>query len=221
MRAEVAIPFGWAYWGAPHEPMHAHLASGEPVQNWLAYDCCLPYASYLPALSGPRWWVRMRRLEYLASTQTPRTWLLWNEPDYPTQANISPVDAREITAEWTDILRAHGHTIAGHGCTITDSDGPARDCWRRWLDGWLAAGGPLPDVWHIHIYAPTIAKWLEQYNLWQTWNSQHGSLPTIISECGEGPEVYAYLRTFSDPRVQALLWFTDFSEPWIDRGPVA
>ncbi len=214
-QAESAVPFGWAYWGTDHDLAHKRMLSGEPMQNWFAYDCDLPYGNYLPSLSGPRWWVRIHRLDTLVVAYPPRTWLLWNEPDYPTQANIPPGDALGITAEWTDILHAQGHTIAGYGCTVTDPNGPARDCWRRWLDGFLAAGGPLPDVWHIHIYARTVAAWQAQYELWQVWNEQHGNLPTIISECGEGPEVYAYLRRFTDARVQALLWFTDFSEPWL------
>jgi hypothetical protein len=217
--------FGYAFYGA-HKTLHAQLTQGLPCQNWGARACCLGYPSYLPTMHSTLWLPEPREIAQLAEQYPRRTWLLLNEPDMPPpQAFIRPDYAKTMIEQWVGLLEPYGHRIAGYGVTITDqahwtstyaADHPQAwntIGWRKWLDDWNTLHGPTPAVAHIHIYAKTRQAWQDQYAAWKTWNRANWQAPTIISECGESPDVWAYLRDeFADTEVEALLWFTNFTD---------
>lgn len=95
-----------------------------------------------------------------------------------------------------------------------------------WLDEFLRLGGPLPDAWHIHIYADDVVQWHGLYEQWQAWNAANGNLPTIISEAGALPfedgnadgwkSIYYHLRRWIDPRVEAVYLYTNRPEYYLE-----
>lgn len=208
------VPFGWAIYGAdwPMVRHHALMKAGHRIHNWWAKGCCLEYPLYMPYIGNkPR---SPQEIQALAAAYPGRTWCLWNEPDYVTQANISPAAALPYTLEWIDAIGENGR-IAGYGVGLQ----PRYDGWRIWLDEFLALGAPLPDVWHMHIYATNAVEWYELYKEWQSWNSANGDLPTIISEAGgdlneDGNThgwygIYHFLRQWIDDRVEGVYLFTN------------
>lgn len=225
------VPFGYAIWGVEHAAQHAKLAAGYPVQCWYPQECCFAYPSFYPALWGTRYWTPIERVRALAAANPGRTWLLWNEPEPELyywnpaplepdmQACINPTNARDITIEWVNAIRASGGKVAGWGCSITGVNSYARGAWRKWHDKAIAQDFPMPDYWHIHVYAPDVAQWLAQYNEFQAWNAEFGgNLQIIVSESGSGPEVYEFLKTWTARNMLACMWFTRFDaneEPYL------
>ena len=94
-------------------------------------------------------------------------------------------------------------------------------CWgehgRRWLDRYLELDGPLPDVWHFHIYAYSLesvfAAILDMKRFYPT-------LPIIISEVAGA--VHSVDEAVMDGislavkhgSVQAAAWFSAYYEDW-------
>ncbi len=216
------IPFGYALYGVTHARMHEEMAKRIPVQNWTATTCCLKQPTYYPTIHGTLWMQNYDEYRRMAAQFPKRTWLLLNEPDNgPPQAFIRPDYAIRLVKSWLEVLRPYDHRIAGYGVTITQPDHWLNRTshpwlvtgWKKWLDEWNRLKGPIPDVAHVHIYAKTKQAWQDQYAAWRAWNQANWQRPTIISECGESEEVWAYLRSeFSDSNVEALLWFTNFTD---------
>ncbi len=219
-------PMGWALYGVSHDRMHAAMTAGQPVQNWAAKGCCLKHPQYLPTIHSTLWMEDTAVYRTLAAQYPERTWLLLNEPDMPPpQGFIRPDYAVRLVRQYAKLLHSYNCRVAGYGVTVTDPDhwtstyatrfptAWAVIGWRKWLDDWNALKGPVPDVAHVHIYAKTRQAWQDQYEQWQQWNRANWQLPTIISECGESAEVWNYLvNEFSDSQVEALLWFTNFTD---------
>lgn len=205
--------FGIAHFG-PHQQQHDLMAAGYPLCDWYAYRCCMEYRLYMPYLRRYDYVVPLERIKPMAEQYPGRTWCLWNEPDMPTQDRTPPAEAVGYTRIWCELIGDNGR-IAGYGINMQ----PAYDGGLRWLEGYLDAGGELPDAWHMHIYANDAAQWRDLYLQWQEWNAKHGNLPTIISEAGgnltESPtshgwlSIYHYLRQWADERVEAVYWYTD------------
>lgn len=143
----------------------------------------------------------MRNLAALADAYPGRTWLLYNEPELPGQADTTPNDAAIHARYWTEAIGANGTTAC---CGVSVGE---RLPWDTWLEDYLAAGGVMPDYWHIHIYAETPATFERRWEMWRAWNAEHGNLPTIISEAGFGQEMYAYYLEWSHPDALAIYWF--------------
>ncbi len=214
------VPFGFALYGQPMERHHELMAQGYRVQNWSAQACCLEYRLFMPTLRGKDYVVPLDDVRQLAAQYPGRTWALWNEPDRPTQDRTAPADALAQTQIWTDAIGANGR-IAGYGVGLE----PGYTGWRTWLDEFLRLGGPLPDAWHIHIYAEDVPQWHALYQEWQRWNADNGNLPTIISEAGALPyedgnadgwkSIYYHLRRWIDERVEAVHLYTSRPEWYI------
>lgn len=134
--------------------------------NWLDGDDApgyLPMAFYLT-----------RPDRYIAVAQAnPRLWLCGNEPDL-ADGRATPQQAKEFAERWQSDV---GGKWAGFG-TITDYWG------MRWLDAYLALGGPLPTHWHIHIYyVATVATWQSALNQFVAWMQRNNAVrPIIVSE---------------------------------------
>ena len=214
------VRMGWACYASPHAAHHAQMAKGRPLQNWYARACCMAYPTFYPSLHGPKWWQPIHEVAALAKAYPGHTWLLWNEPHRPDQENITPEHALRITLDWIGTIGKYGR-IAGYGLAIDDqrADFATWRHWQWWLEEFLHRGAPLPDAWHFHAYnwsadaqgQAGVDNWRRKYDTVQEWNLSHGNLPMILSEVGETPEVFAALRTLRDPRLEAMLWFTDFT----------
>lgn len=172
------------------------------THNWYTARQFLEEPRHTPSIWNHVYRPSMRDLVMLADDFPGRTWLLYNEPELPMQANTTPGDAAIHARYWTEAIGEEGRT----GCCGVSVD--ERLPWDDWLDGFLAAGGPVPDVWHIHIYAETPAVFERRLGLWWGWYAEHGEgLPTIISEVGFGMEMYEYMSGWQHEGVPEVYWF--------------
>lgn len=208
----VFVPFGWAIYGVAHEIHHRQMELGFPVHGWDVSECCMTYPQFYPSISQMRWYRSFAHYARLAKKYPGRTWYLWNEPDMPGQANITPEQAIPITREWVAMIREHGGKVAGYGVTVVNAAHWLNDRWKSWLQEWIDQGGPLPDYVHVHIYAQGVGEWQDLWGRWDEWNSANWNLPTILSEVGQGPVVLAYLRALVEPKIIRMHWFTNFTD---------
>lgn len=138
----------------------------------------------------------------IAADYPGRTWLLFNEPEFAMQADTPPEIAAVHVRYWQEAIGDNGK-IACCGNLFYPWLGG-----KEWMESYLAAGGPVPDYWHIHIYGANNAiEWNATVDAWQRWNADHGNLPTIISEVGSGQELHDYLRTWQRDGIIAVYWF--------------
>lgn len=140
-------------------------------------------------------------LANLAADYPGRTWLLFNEPEFFGQANTSPEIAAVHVRYWQEAIGDNGK-IACCGNLFYPSLGGI-----QWLEAYLAAGGPVPDYWHIHIYVANDWEWVNVVGNWEMWNATHGNLPTIISEAGSGQELHDWLLTWQRAGIESIYWF--------------
>ncbi len=210
--ARTTVPMGWAIYGVGHELHHQALAAGKPVHNWYVAECCLTYLDYYPSISQMRYYQNHAHYARLTAQYPGRTWYLWNEPDVPGQANISPQQAIPITREWMAMIRDGEGKVAGFGVTVVHATHWLRDRWQSWLQEWIDQAGPLPDYMHVHIYAQGVQEWDDLWGRWDEFNRQHLNLPTILSEVGQGPAVMAHLQELVNDRIVQMHWFTNFTD---------
>ena len=96
-----------------------------------------------------------------------------NEPERADQANLSSEEGAAVVRQMVDA----GACVAAPGMILT-VEGLA------WLEWYLDADGPVPDVWAIHLYfcyTPAgIDRALEKWDGWmRRWDVKR---PTIITE---------------------------------------
>ena len=203
----------------PSPPTRFCYALAEPYKHWPLYlevtaqlDTCthnwytarqfLEEPRHTPSIWNHVYRPSMPDLVQLAKDFPGRTWLLYNEPELPGQADTEARDAAIHVAYWTDAIANNGRTAC---CGVSIDE---RLPWDDWLNAYLAAGGPVPDVWHIHVYAENPAVFERRLALWWAWHAEHGQgLKTIISEVGFGMEMYGYMRTWQHEMVPEVYWF--------------
>ena len=172
------------------------------THNWYTAWQFLEEPRHTPSIWNHVYRPSMRDLVRMAETYPGRTWLLYNEPELESQANTEARDAAIHATYWTDAIGENGRT-ACCGTTIDD-----RLPWAQWLEAYLAAGGPVPDVWHIHIYAHDVRTFELRWAQWRAWHGAHGQgLKTIISEVGFGMDMYNYMSTWQHEMVPEVYWF--------------
>ena len=192
---------------ALHEPLkHGDIYlsvtnSLECSHNWYTAPIYLQNAKHWPSVWNSVYRPTIRQIMEWSDEYPGRTWLVLNEPERDDQADTAPDDA---AIHMTYLMEAVGEsgTVACCGVIV----GPGRP-WAEWLDAYIAAGGPIPAAWHIHIYEDSPAQWEESLALWDEWNASHGALPTIVSEAGFGESVYAFVQEFDRDDVWAVFWF--------------
>lgn len=187
-------------YGAESAQQAAQLLGYPCYHNWIADSYGVPghtpfaYSLYPSYLAG-----------YVAEAKDGEFWLLGNEPNIGSTFTKSSA-AAEFTRGWvaqTDTAWACCGTLQHyeHGYLLA------------WLDGYLAAGGAIPDVWHIHIYFVDNAGWdatLAQFRAWMTANDV--VRPVIISETAQTngdaePLLRHVAKAVCDGRVQAVYWY--------------
>lgn len=121
-----------------------------------------------------------------AAQRGPRQlWFLGNEPERAEQSDTSPADFADAMRTWRALV---GGPWAGPGILWGDPG-------RVWLDAYLRLGGPIPDVWAIHIYGSLdIAGWLDQYNHALGWlSSRNLHQPVWVTETNGSGALMRYL----------------------------
>lgn len=196
----------WCY--ALHEPNKhgdVYLALTNELgctHNWYTAPLYLDNDGHWPSIWNPQYRPSITDLALWAERYPDRTWLLFNEPERIDQANTSAFDAAIHVRYWTEAIGDNG-TIACCGVAIV----PGWDGWRNWLGWYLGAGGPMPDVWHVHIYAATVEQFDAALAEWDAWNAAHGNLPTIISEVGYTYAIQQHARSIQREDIPAMFWF--------------
>jgi hypothetical protein len=132
---------------------------------------------YTPMLFALRQDRHFKMAVMLAYLHPEQLWLVSNEPENSGAdggSDVSPQEAAEAAARW---CRETSGPWAGVGVLW----GPRG---KLWIQDYLSAGGPIPDIWHLHIYAWTAEHWRQQWDEWQEyidWTSIVA--PTIVTEC--------------------------------------
>lgn len=179
------------------------------TMNWYTAAQFLEDERHWPSIWNHEFRPTIMQLAALAETYPDRWWLLYNEPERLDQANTSAFDAAIHARYWAEAIGENGRT-ACCGVLVV----PGWDGWSNWLEWYIGAGGPIPDAWHIHVYASTPEQWNATLAEWDAWNQERGgNLPTIISEAGWGPEVYGRWLAFERDDVPAVFWFGLPPEP--------
>lgn len=209
----------WIGWFAPLQQTAHCYALPEPYKHWPVYldvterlDTCTQNWYTAPQFlederHTPSIWNAdytpgtITQIAQLAADYPGRTWLLFNEPEFAGQANTPPEIAAVHMRYWAEAIGDNG-TVACCGNLLYPSLGGL-----RWLERYLAAGGPVPDVWHVHLYVANEWEFQNVLGNWEMWNAGHGNLPTIISEAGSGQELHDWLLTWSDDRYPAVYWY--------------
>jgi hypothetical protein len=148
-----------------------------------------------------------QRAMNLAATMPGRLWEIGNEPELPGTA-IAPATAAAFMRDWQATA---GNNFAAPGIIVSDAG-------LAWLDAYLAAGGPVGDLWNVHLYYVTTgADWQRTWARWLKWQSVNGlKRPSLISETNAWPggdqqsvlaAVVAALA--ADPLLYAALWYSD------------
>ena len=141
--------------------------------DWRWEQCGSP--GYVPMIWSDAIWAQSQ--EHIAAMFARRPdlfWLLWNEPEIADgQANMAP----DLTATLTAEIAAYGIRYAAPGVSLTASG-------YRWMDAYMAAGGPVPPVWHVHIYwCLEPEQWAKSWLAWVHWMQANDCVrPTIVSE---------------------------------------
>ena len=176
---------------------------------------CSGSPGYVPMIwSDAIWADHAPVLESLFERRRDLFWLLWNEPERTDQADMWPDEAATLTAE-----------IAGHGIRYAAPGVSWNRTGMEWMDAYLAAGGPVPSVWHIHMYGSlTPAQWHLRWADWRVWMRENGcERPTIVSETNGWSEgTYGQQRMIehlagmleTDDLLRAVAWFATRWPAW-------
>lgn len=123
---------------------------------------------------------------------TGRLYLLFNEPEYSGQSNTPATVAATICNQWQAATRRYLNgkwTVtpwAGLGLLVNDA---GIDKSLKYAEDYLNAGGRVPPVWHIHIYAHDGNHWDALWRRWANWiyenKAKYRGLqrPVIVTEC--------------------------------------
>lgn len=142
-------------------------------------------------------------------------WLLGNEPEREAQSDTPAHIAAAACRQWVRALGTWAVPWAAPGVNLSVH---MFEQGRVWLDGFLAAGAPLPDAWAIHVYGGADA-WRDSLHRFRAWmRARHVERPVIVSECGtdtDAPALLAAIRASLDSgEVQAAALFSARYPPW-------
>ena len=158
-------------------------------------------------------WLRMKR-------QPGETWLLFNEPERPEQANMTPTAARIATQAFLRTAWAVGEEFqwAAPGISINMHDFSGLEWATEYIRQLRRRGISRPSYWHVHAYRSTTVEQLrEAWSTWLEWyTTWGGSAPVVLSEvCAENvldqrpimDECREMLRRGENGGVVGVYWF--------------
>ena len=203
---QAAIPSGVgvsiAWQRGPDWAAHSLEMLQPPIwHNWV-YDH-LDDPTYTPMAYSLRLAAQDNYLE-AAVTHEPRLWLLGSEPNLAS-TYITPAEAAQAVQRWRD-----------------NYEGPIACCgtvqwagWEQWLDAYLAAGGPVPDYWHVHVF-DTYA--YPPLSFFEAWMQAHDAVrPILVTEtacpwcdvAGNKRLMSEWAKLLADGDVLAVVWYSD------------
>lgn len=223
------IGFGVAHQqGGDYGRMAVETLDPEVWMNWTFNEDCIADEYCTPVV------FTMQRGPWgdyaieVAQANPGRFIMLGNEPETDTTMFVEPAEAAAYARQFVS------ETDNPWGCCgvmllrepgIEWGNGWA---WDTWLDAYLEAGGPLPDVWQVHYYDAFVGRWHERLDVWRTWASERGiTRPVIVAETGfpYGQPSYNALLVEaigealdSDPDLLAVYWYSvhDYHGIWHD-----
>lgn len=157
---------------------------------------------------------------------TGRFYLLFNEPEYSGQSNTAPEVAAAICNQWRNATRVkvNGQFVypawGGVGLLVNDE---GIDKSLAYADAYLAAGGKVPPVWHIHIYAWSASHFEALWHRWFAWMYNNrvkypGVMrPTLVTECASWDSTparqievmqKAHAMIIADKWLEGVCWFS-------------
>lgn len=193
--------FRWQY-GAESAQEAAALLDYPCHHNWIVSSYGVPNHTPFAYSMSPSYLAG-----YVADAEADEFWLIGNEPNLGATFT-KPSEAALFASGWvtqTDVAWACCGTLQHYDHSYL----------LNWLDSYLAAGGPVPDAWHIHIYfVDDGAGWdatLAQFRDWMTANDV--VRPVIVSETAQThggdaePLLLRVARAVCDGDVQAVYWY--------------
>lgn len=160
------------------------------------------------------------RIAQRMTTNEGETWLLWNEPERPEQANIDPALAANLTREF---LRTAWDTDrefqwAAPGVCIGSDSYDGLEWATIYAKNLRRRGISRPTYWHIHAYrSPSRQRFFDSMARWQEWYQVWGAgAPVIMSEvCAESAPYVAQIEVMEGVAVllrngtlTAAFWFS-------------
>ncbi len=147
--------------------------------------------------------------------QPGRLWLLGNEPERADQSDTPPGSFAEGVRRFRHMTEPLGVRFALPGI-LWD----VFDHGRAWLNDYLAAGGPLPDCWHIHLYDYRGQAWTKRLHGALEYLAGLRDLPVIVTECASwsaqtnADVLQAVRQALRAGNIQAAAWFSAYDELW-------
>ena len=176
------IPKGLGY-GCPHQrakddptwyaTARKRLGEDRPWYNWLNDQT--HQETYTPMLwrCNP---VNVANYAVAAAMLDAPLFLLGNEPENPKQSNTSPQDFADAVVMWRQQVPG---MIALPGVYFDDAK------WgKKWMQEYVRLGGPMPDVWAVHMYQPYQHQWDNSFPLMLDYLRSIKDLPVLLTECG-------------------------------------
>lgn len=158
-------------------------------------------------------WLRMKR-------QPGETWLLFNEPERPEQAAMTPTAARIATQQFLNTAWAVGEEFqwAAPGISFNMTDYNGLEWATEYIRQLRRRGISRPSYWHVHAYRSTTVEQLRRaWSTWLEWYATWGeSAPVVLSEvCAENvldqrpimDECRDLLRRGEDGGCVGVYWF--------------
>lgn len=190
-------PTGWHSWGI-----------------WPLSDA----SGRMPMVFSDRWFDRSATRSYLVENPGCE-WLLFNEPELPAQANMTPQHAVDVTMEFIDMARETGMEWQWMAPSVTlDTSHDGLD----WLTEYMTImrrkmGIMRPASWGIHPYTcNSVARLGQSMRKWWDWYEVWGSgAPTIITEvCAEDAPIVVQMAVMDEcaamlqrKEVLGVFWF--------------
>lgn len=197
---------GWGVCIAPQigaEAMSTVLALLNPA-TWQAYGTWqnVAHPGRLPAIYSEALFDRAAVRAWLAA-HPGDTWLLVNEPDEPSQANMTPTQGVALTLEFIDLARQVGNKFQWCSPQVT-----LKPAGLAWLTEYMQImrqykGIHRPAYWAIHPYpSSSLAAFRAAWAAWRSWYATWGSgAPVVLSEvCAENAPYAAQVAVMDEAK---------------------
>lgn len=187
-------------------------------------------AGRVPAVFSDQYFDRDATRQYLADNPACE-WMLFNEPDLPQQANMSPEQAVDVTLEFIDMAREVGNEFQWMAPSVTlDTVHNGLE----WLTEYMSImrrrkGIMRPSSWAVHPYTcNSVARLRQSMRNWWNWYEIWGSgADTIITEvCAEDAPLSVQMAVMDEcaamlhsKEVAGVFWFAAYKgisdgAPW-------